>query len=82
VLLFLLPWLAIFVFCDLSLTQFDVSARSPSDKYNAQGCAWSGDFFDPTDYERYEDMTAERLAMLEPPNARYPGRPGSAAASL
>lgn len=44
-------------------------------KYNPNGCAWSADFFDPADYAHYEDMTPERLAMLEPPNARYPGRP-------
>ena len=36
---------------------------------NAQGCAWSADFYDPDEYAHYEDMTEEKLAVLEPPNA-------------
>ena len=43
-------------------------------KYNAQGCAWSADFYDPEEYAAYEDMTEERLSLLEPPNARYSTR--------
>ena len=36
---------------------------------NAQGCAWSADYYNPDDYAHYEDMTEEKLAVLEPPNA-------------
>ena len=31
------------------------------------------------EYAGYADMTADRLAMLEPPNARYPQRPRASA---
>jgi hypothetical protein len=41
---------------------------------NAQGCAWSAFYYDPDDYAHYEDMTEEKLRVLEPPNARYGGR--------
>ena len=41
---------------------------------NAQGCAWSAFFYDPDDYAHYDDMTEEKLRVLEPPNARYGGR--------
>ena len=44
-------------------------------KYNAQGCAWNAMFYDPDEYAHYEDMTEEKLHVLEPPNARYGGRP-------
>ena len=37
--------------------------------------SWSGEYFNPDDYAKYEDMTPDRLRMLEPPNARYRGRP-------
>ena len=46
-------------------------------KFSPHGTAWSADFFDPVDFRGYEDMTARKLAVLEPPNARYPGRPGA-----
>ncbi len=48
-------------------------------KFSPHGAAWSADFFDPDDYRAYADMTARKLAVLEPPNARYPGRPGAPA---
>eukprot|EP01052_Picozoa_sp_SAG31_P033046 SAG31_NODE_3686_length_3988_cov_1.963487_3_plen_87_part_00 len=32
-------------------------------------------FYDPDEYAHYEDMTEEKLHVLEPPNARYGGRP-------
>ena len=44
-------------------------------KFSPHGTTWSSDFFDPADYLQYEDMDSRRLAMLEPPNARYQGRP-------
>ena len=39
-------------------------------KYNANGSAWSANFFEPDDFKGYEDMDDVKLAMLEPPNAR------------
>lgn len=44
-------------------------------KYSPHGTTWSADFLDPADFADYEDMTPRRLALLESPNARYPGRP-------
>jgi hypothetical protein len=44
-------------------------------KFNSEAGSWSGEYFDPDDYAKYEDMTPERLRLLEPPNARYGGRP-------
>ena len=44
---------------------------------NANGSAWSADFFDLSEFVDYEDMTEDRMAMLEGPNARYPNRPGA-----
>ena len=44
-------------------------------KFSPHGTTWSADYFNPDDYRCYEDMDARKLAMLEPPNARYPGRP-------
>ena len=48
---------------------------APAD--NANGSAWSADFFDLSEFVDYEDMTEDRMAMLEGPNARYPNRPGA-----
>lgn len=31
-------------------------------------------FYDPDQYAHYDDMTLEKLSVLEPPNARYGGR--------
>ena len=44
-------------------------------KFSPNGSTWSADFFDPDDFRHYPDMDDRKLAILEPPNARYPGRP-------
>lgn len=45
-------------------------------KFSPHGTTWSADFLNPADFAHYEDMDARKLSLLEPPNARYPGRPG------
>ncbi len=45
-------------------------------KFSPHAYSWGANFFDPEDYRRYEDMDDRKLALLEPPNARYRGRPG------
>ena len=44
-------------------------------KFSPHGSTWSGDFFAPEDFRKYPDMDNRKLAVLEPPNARYHGRP-------
>ena len=44
-------------------------------KYSPHGVAYSGNYLNAPEFEQYPDMTARMLALLEPPNARYPGRP-------
>ena len=44
-------------------------------KYSPHGLSWSGDYFNPDDFRKYSDMNERKLALLEAPNARYPGRP-------
>lgn len=44
-------------------------------KFSPHALTWSADFFDPNDFRHYEDMDDRKLAVLEPPNARYPKRP-------
>ena len=44
-------------------------------KFSPHGTTWSADFFDPDDFVAYDDMDARKLSLLEPPNARYSGRP-------
>ena len=44
-------------------------------KYSPHGSTWSADYFNPDDFEVYSDMDDRKLAILEPPNARYRGRP-------
>ncbi len=44
-------------------------------KFSPHGTSWSADFYDPDDYREYDDMDTAKLAVLEPPNARYRGRP-------
>jgi hypothetical protein len=44
-------------------------------KFSPNGATWSADFFDPDDFRRYPDIDDRKLAILEPPNARYRGRP-------
>ena len=44
-------------------------------KFSPHGSTWSADFFNPDDFRRYPDIDDRKLAILEPPNARYHGRP-------
>ena len=44
-------------------------------KYSPHGTSWSADYLDPGDFRQYADMDDRKLAVLEPPNARYSGRP-------
>jgi hypothetical protein len=44
-------------------------------KFSPHSASWGADFYAPDDYRIYDDMDDRRLAMLEPPNARYRGRP-------
>ncbi|GIX06246.1 MAG: hypothetical protein KatS3mg115_0649 [Candidatus Poribacteria bacterium] len=41
-------------------------------KYSPHPLSWSARYFDP---DAYPDLTERQRAILEPPNARYPGRP-------
>ena len=43
-------------------------------KYSPHGSSWSADYFDPDDYREYPDIDDRKIAILEPPNARYHGR--------
>lgn len=44
-------------------------------KFSPHNLSWSADFFDPEDFCHYDDMNDRKLAILEPPNARYHRRP-------
>lgn len=44
-------------------------------KFSPNGSTWSADYFNPDDFRKYPDMDDRKLAMLEPPNARYAHRP-------
>ncbi len=44
-------------------------------KFSPHGTTWSGDYFAPDDFRKYPDIDDRKLAILEPPNARYRGRP-------
>ena len=44
-------------------------------KYSPHHASWTSDYFDPDDFRQYDDMTDRKLSLLEPPNARYRGRP-------
>ena len=44
-------------------------------KFSPHTVTWSADFFDPEDFRNYEDIDDRKLAILEPPNARYARRP-------
>jgi hypothetical protein len=44
-------------------------------KYSPHTSSWGARFFNPEDFCKYGDMDDRKLAMLEPPNARYRGRP-------
>lgn len=45
-------------------------------KYSPAALSWSADYFD---HGEYPDLTSRQRSMLEPPNARYPGRASSPA---
>ena len=44
-------------------------------KYSPHSSSWGAYYFNPDDYRHYADITDRQLAILEPPNARYRGRP-------
>ena len=44
-------------------------------KFSPHSSTWSADYFNPEDFRCYPDMDDRKLAILEPPNARYPHRP-------
>jgi len=44
-------------------------------KFSPHGTSWSGAYLDPDDFRGYDDMDDRKMAILEPPNSRYPGRP-------
>ncbi len=44
-------------------------------KFSPHGTSWSGDYFNPDEFRKYPDIDDRKLAILEPPNARYGGRP-------
>jgi len=46
-------------------------------KFSPTAVSWSSEYFSPTDFAGYSDVTDRMLATLEPPNARYPGRYGA-----
>jgi hypothetical protein len=44
-------------------------------KFSPHNLTWSADFYDPEDFRQYDDMDERKIALLEPPNARYRRRP-------
>ena len=44
-------------------------------KFSPHATSWSGNYFDPDDFRGYPDMDDRKMTVLEPPSARYPGRP-------
>ena len=58
-----LPWTA------------DTERRTLFYKFSPHGTSWSGAYFDPDDFRHYPDMDDRKMAILEPPNARYATRP-------
>lgn len=44
-------------------------------KYSPHSSSWGANYFDPAAFRQYNDMDDRKLAILEPPNARYRGRP-------
>jgi hypothetical protein len=43
-------------------------------KYSPHGVSWAAEYFDPAEFDEYDDFTDRMRAILEPPNARHPGR--------
>lgn len=54
--------------------RIDKSRQTAFYKFSPHGTSWTADYFEPEDFVQYEDITSRQLALLEPPNARYPGR--------
>ena len=52
----------------------DATRKTIFYKFSPHASAWSADFFNPDDFRQYSDMDNRKLAVLEPPNARYRGR--------
>ena len=52
-----------------------IPARPLFYKFSPHGTSWAGAYFDPEEFRRYDDMDDRKMAILEPPNARYRGRP-------
>ena len=44
-------------------------------KFSPHATSWSANYLDPDDFRGYADMDDRKMAVLEPPSARYPGRP-------
>jgi len=43
-------------------------------KFSPHGTSWSADYYKPEEFVKYSDVDDRKLAILEPPNARYAGR--------
>ena len=44
-------------------------------KFSPHATSWSGNYFNPDEFRDYPDMDDRKMTVLEPPSARYPGRP-------
>lgn len=44
-------------------------------KFSPHATAYSPNYQDPAEFSGYADVTERMLAILEPPNSRFPGRP-------
>ena len=53
----------------------DAPRRTLFYKFSPHGSTWSADYFNPDDFRGYPDIDDRKLAILEPPNARYQHRP-------
>lgn len=54
--------------------QVDAKRQTAFFKFSPHGTSWTADYFDPSDFVHYPDVTDRQLALLEAPNARYRGR--------
>ena len=53
----------------------DDTRRTVFYKFSPHATSWSGNYFNPDDFRCYADMDHRKMTILEPPSARYPGRP-------
>jgi hypothetical protein len=44
-------------------------------KFSPHGTSWGGNYFHPEEFCNYKDIDKRKMAILEPPNARYASRP-------